>query len=223
MTRQGRHSAPSLLHTAEQARSGARRRVAGSVPEWALPHCGTLGRHVSHRSRTSALPACAGFGAQAASKVTAVAFAPRDVATHQWMKMDLKTDGSGISLRHSAIAICIAHVLNSSGAPIASLTSKLTRHERGPNRGPNEWRVCTETRCRTSDGRERAGASGVCRHGHSRWQVVTTAWWIADANSARIATRGPRAQPGTTLASGCCGADRAELRGLAPSCRAPLS
>jgi len=223
MTRQGRHSAPSLLHTAEHARSGARRGVAGSVPGWALPHCGTLGPDLSHRSGTSALSACVGFGTQAASKVATVAFAPRNDAMQQWMKTDLKTDGSGISLRHSAIAICIAHVLNSSGAPIASLTSKLTRHDRGPNREPNEWRVCTETRCSTSDGRERASAPGVSRHGHTRWPTVHTAWWIADANSTRIAARGPRAKLCTTLASGRCGADRAELRGLAPSCRAPLS
>jgi hypothetical protein len=223
MTRQGRHSAPSLLHTAEEARSGPRRGVAGSVPGWALPHYGTLGWHLSHHLGTSALLACVGFGARAASKAATVASSQRGAATHQWMKTDLKTDGFGITLKHSAIAICIAHVLNSTGAPIASLTSKLTRHERGPNRGPNGRRVCTETRCGTSDGGERASASGVSRHGHSRWQVVSTAKRIADSTSTPIAARGPRAQPCTTLASGCCGADRAELCGLAPSCRAPLS
>ena len=221
MTRQGRHSAPSLLHTAEQARSGARRGVAGSVPGWPLPHCGTLGRLLSHRSRTSAQSACVGFGAQAASKVAAVAFAPRGGATHQWMKTDLKTDGSGISLRHSAIAICIAHVLNSSGAPIASLTSKLTRHERGPNRGPNRRRVCTETRRGTSDGRQRANAPGVRRYDRSWWQVFSDTWWITGATP--VAACRPRAWCSAPLTSGRYRPHRAELCGPASARRAPLS
>src|SRR5260370_35419137 len=114
MTRQGRHSAPSLLHTAEEARSGPRRGVAGSVPGWALPHCGTLGWHLSHHPGTSALSACVGLGARAASTVTAVAFAQNSGATHQWTEQVRKMDGLRIPLRHMAIAICIAHVLNSS-------------------------------------------------------------------------------------------------------------
>ena len=70
MTRQGRHSAPSSLHTAEEARSGPRRGVAGSVPGWALPPHGTLGRPLSQYPEPSALLACVGFGTRAASRVT---------------------------------------------------------------------------------------------------------------------------------------------------------
>jgi hypothetical protein len=183
MTRQGRHSAPSSLHTAEQARSGPRCGVSGHVP--------------------------------------AVGFAQGSGAPHQWTETILKTHGSETFLQHSAIAICIAHVLNSSRAPIASLTSKLTRHERGPNRGPIGRRVCTETRCSSSGGHQRASAAGVCRHGQSRWQIFSAAWCIA--GRASFAPRGPRPQRGAALASGRCNAHRAELCGLAPSRRAPLS
>src|SRR5437868_5284531 len=118
MTRQGRHSAPNLLHTAEEAQSGPRRLVAGPVPRWALPRCGTLEWQLPHDPRTSTLLACVGFGARAASRV-AVAFAPRSGATHQWTeaipKTDQKTEFLGTPARHGTIAICIAHVLNSSG------------------------------------------------------------------------------------------------------------
>jgi hypothetical protein len=195
MTRQSRQPAPSLLHTAQEALAGPRHGVAGSVPGWALPHGGTLRWHLSHHPGASELLACVGFGARVAS-----------------------TDGLGPPLRHSAIAICIAHVLNSSRAPIASLTSKLTRHERGPNRRPNGRRVCTETRCGTSDGRQRASASGVCRYGQ---QILSASGCITIAT--RVATRRPRAQRGTSLASGRRSPHRAELCGLAPSRRAPLS
>src|SRR5579862_3296211 len=118
MTRQGRQSAPSLLHAAEEARSGRRRGVAGSVPGWALPRCGTLEWHLSHYPETSALWACVGSGTRASSRLSAVAFAQCGGAAQQWtvgiLKTDLKSAGLGIPLRHSAIAICIAHVLNSS-------------------------------------------------------------------------------------------------------------
>ena len=183
MTRQGRHSAPSSLHTAEEARSGPRRGVAGSVP--------------------------------------AVGFARDSGAPHQWTKTILKTHGLDTFLQHCVIAICIAHVLNSSRAPIASLTSKLTRHERGPNRGPIGRGVCTETRCSSSDGRQRASAAGVCRHGQSQWQIFSAAWCIAGCTP--FAPRGPRPQRDAALASGRCNAHRAELCGLAPPRRAPLS
>jgi len=223
MTRQSRQPAPSLLHAAEEALSGPRRCVAGSVPGWALPHCGTMRWHWSHHPGANARLACVGFGARAASMVTAAAFVQRSRATHQWTGAIPKTDGLGPPLgpplRHSAIAICIAHVLNSSRAPIASLTSKLTRHERGPNRGPNGRRVCTETRCRTSDGRQRASASGVCRHG--QWQIFSAAGCITVAT--RLAARGPRAQWGTSLAGGRRSPHRAELCRLTPSRGAPLS
>ena len=221
MTRQSRHSAPSLLHPAEEALSGPRRGVAGSVPRWALPHFGTLRWHWSRHPRTGELSACVGIGARAASRVTVVAFAQHSGATHQWIEETLNTDGSGVAWRHSAIAICIAHVLNSSRAPIASLTSKLTRHERGPNRGPNERRVCTETRCGTSHGRQRANAPGVCRHGHSEWQIFNAAWCIAGC--ARFAPRDPRTQHDASVPSGRCSPHRAELCGSASSRRAPLS
>jgi hypothetical protein len=220
MTRQSRHSAPSLLHTVEEALYRPRRGVAGSVPGWALPHAGTLGWHLSRLVGTSPLLACAGFGARAASTVTVVAFGQHSGATHQWTAAILKADGSNGPSRHGAIAICIAHVLNSSRAPIASLTGKLTRHERGPNRGPNGWRVCTETRCGTSDGRQRANAPGVSRHDHTRWE--THALWCI-AVSSGFTARGTRARRGTSLASGRCLPDRAELCGLAPARRAPLS
>ena len=224
MTRQSRHSAPSLLHTAEEARSGPRRRVAGSVPRWALPQRGTLGWHLSHHYGKSVLSACVGFGARAASRVTPVASAQRGGAMHQWTEAILKagqrTDGLVTLLRQSAIAICIAHVLNSSRAPIASLTSKLTRHERGPNRRPNGRRVCTETRCSAPDG-QRASSSGFCRNGQSRWQIFSAARCIAA--SANFAAHEPRTRRSTPLASGRCSAHRAELCGLAPSRRAPLS
>ena len=225
MTRQGRHSAPSLLHTAEEARSGPRRGVAGSVPGWALPPHGTLGWPLSRYPEPSALLACVGFGTRAASRVTSVAFAQYGGATQQWtaaiLKTGLKTDGWGILLRQSAIAFCIAHVLNSSRAPIASLTSKLTRHERGPNRGPNERRVCTETRCGTSDGRQRVNASGVRRNDHTRWETHNAAWCIAV--SSRFTARGTRAKRHASLASGRRSPHRAELCGLASTRRAPLS
>jgi hypothetical protein len=220
MTRQGRHSAPSLLHPGRTL-SGPRRGVAGPVPGWALPRIGTLGWHLSHRPETNVLSACVGFGARAVSRITAVVFAQPSGATHQWTAAILKTHGSRIPLPHGAIAICIAHVLNSSRAPIASLTSKLTRHERGPNRGPNGRRVCTETRCGTSDGRQRASRPGVCRHGHSQWQIFNAAW--CTAGSTPFATRGPRAKRGASLAGGRCSPHRAELCRLASSRRAPLS
>lgn len=164
-------------------------------------------------------------GPQAASRVTAVASVQGGGATHQRTETILKTVGLGTFLRQSAIAICIAHVLNSSRAPIASLTSKLTRHERGPNRGPNGRRVCTETRCGTSDGRHRAITPGVSRYGHPQWQAFSTAFGTAwcTAGCARLAARGPRTRRSTFVASGRYGAHRAELCGLAPPRRASLS
>ena len=221
MTRQSRQPAPSLLHTAEEALAGPRRGVAGSVPGWALPHAETLGWHLSRHAGMSTLPACVGFGARAASTVTVVAFGQCSGATHQWTDAILNTDGSGVPPRHGAIAFCIAHVLNSSRAPIASSTGKLTRHERGPNRGPNGRRVCTETRCGTSDGRQRVNASGVRRNDHTRWETHNAAWCIAV--SSRFTARGTRAQRSASLASGRRSPHRAELCGLASARRAPLS
>jgi len=220
MTRQSRHSAPSLLHAVEEALDRPCRGVAGSVPGWALPHAGTLAWHLSRRRGTSGLLACVGFGARAASTVTVVAFGQHNGATHQWTAAILK-DGSKGPLRHGAIAFCIAHVLNSSGAPIASLTGKLTRHERGPNRGPNGRRVCTETRCGTSDGRQRANASGVCRHDHTRWETDNAVW--CTAVSSRLTPCDAGAWRGTSLGSGRSLPHRAELCGFAPARRAPLS
>jgi len=195
MTRQSRHSAPRLLHAVEEALNGPCRGVAGSVPGWALPHAETLGWHLSRHAGMSTLPACVGFGARAAS--------------------------TGVRPRHGAIAFCIAHVLNSSRAPIASSTGKLTRHERGPNRGPNERRVCTETRCGTSDGRQRVNASGVRRNDHTRWETHNAAWCITV--SSRFTARGTRARRRASVASGRRSPHRAELCGLASPCRAPLS
>jgi len=169
MTRQSRHSAPSLHPSAGEARRGPRRGVAGSVPGWALP-------------------------------------------------ASLTADGSGILLRHGAIAICTAHVLNSLRAPIASLTSKLTRHERGPNRGANRRR---EARRSTSVGRRRASRPEVCRNGHSRWEIFNATWCIAGAGP--FAGCGPRSQRGASLAGGRSNPDRAKLCRPASSRRAPLS
>jgi DNA-directed RNA polymerase specialized sigma24 family protein len=58
--------------------------------------------------------------------------------------------------RHGAIAICLAHVLNSLRAPPASLTGKLTRHEQRPNRGPSRGRCCTNARYAARDRRRQS-------------------------------------------------------------------
>jgi len=172
MTRQSRHSAPSLHPSVDEALRGPRRGVAGSVPGRALP-------------------------------------------------ASLRADGSGILWRQGTIAICTAHVLNSLRAPIASLTSKLTRHERGPNRGANRRRVCTEARRSTSVGRQRASRPEVCRNGHSRWEIFNATWCIAGAGP--FAASGPRSQRGASLADGRSNPHRAKLCRPASSRRAPLS
>jgi hypothetical protein len=144
MTRDSRNLPNDLLRSAEEALPRARARVAGPVPEWALPHRGTFGRHLSRQGRTSVLSACAGFGVRAASAWTGVVFAQRNHAMHQVCRAPTQyTNGPVIQSRHSAIAFCAAHVLNSLGAPTASFTKKLTRHDRGKNRG----RHCAKTRC----------------------------------------------------------------------------
>jgi hypothetical protein len=217
MTRPSRNPARSLLRTAEEALSRPRRAATGSVPRWALPHCGTL-TGLSRHPGTSALPACVGFGAQAASTLSAVALGQQAAAAHQWTAAILKSDGLGIPLGHSAIAICITHVLNSSGAPIASLTGKLTRHERGPNQRPNRGRVCTETRCGASDGRQRANASGIRRYDCPR----APSDWIAGTTTC-VAPCRPRARRSASLTGGRYSPHRAELRGPASARRAPLS
>jgi hypothetical protein len=220
MTRPSRNPARSSLRTAEEALSRPRRAAAGSVPGWALPHCGTL-TGLSRHPGTSALPACVGFGAQAASTLSAVAFGQRAAAAHQWTAAILKSDGLGIPLRHSAIAICTSHVLNSSRAPTASLTGKLTRHERGPNRRPNRGGVCTEARCGASDGRQRASASGIGQHDRSRWQAFSDTWRITGASP--FAACRPRARRSASLTSRRYRPHRAELCGPASARRAPLS
>jgi hypothetical protein len=220
MTRSSRNPARGLLRTAEEALSRPRRALAGFVPGWALPRYGTLTRLSRHRGM-SALPACVGFGAQAASTLSAVAFGPPAAAAHQWTAAILKSDGLGIPLRHSAIAICITHVLNSSRAPTASLTGKLTRHERGPNQRPNRGRVCTETRCGASDGRQRANAPGIRRYDRSWRQVFSDTWWITGATP--VAACGPCSWRRTSLTSGRYRPHRAELCGPAPARGTPLS
>jgi hypothetical protein len=217
MTRPSRNPARSLLRTAEEALSRPRRAATGSVPRWALPHCGTLAGLSRHPGTSALLPACVGFGAQAASTLSAVAFGQRAAAAHQWTAAILKSDGLGIPLRHSAIAICITHVLNSSRAPTASLTGKLTRHERGSNRRPNRGRVCTQTRCGASDGCQRATAPGI--RWYDRSQAPSD--WIAGATP--VAVCHPRTRRSTSLTSGRYSPHRAELCGLASARRAPLS
>jgi hypothetical protein len=147
MTRYSRNLPSNLLRSAEEALPGPRARVAGPIPEWALPHRGTFARPLSRHGTTSALLACAGFGARAASASTGVVFGQHYRATHQLRRAPTRyTNGPEIPFRHSAIAFWTAHVLNSLGAPTASFTSKLTRHDRGKNRG----RYRAKTRCRPS-------------------------------------------------------------------------
>ena len=221
MTRHSRNSARSLLRTAKEALDGPRRGVAGSVPRWALPHLGTFRWRMSRHTGTSALSACVGFGTRAASTVTAVAFGQEGGATHQWTAAILQTDGLGIHLHHSAIAICAAHVLNSPRAPIASLSGKLTRYERGPNRRANRRGVWTETRCGASNGRQRANAPHIRQYGRSRWQVFNDTWFVTGAT--HVGVYGTWARCSAPLTNGRCRAHRAELCGLTPARRASLS
>ena len=165
MTRHCRHSADNLLQAAEEAHAGPHCRRAGAVPGRAFPHLGTFRGYLSCHLQTDRLRARAGVGARAAS-----------------------------ALEHSAIAICTAHVLNSVRAPSASFTKKLTRNERGPNRGAGRRRKRTQTRCN-------APSCGA------RTPEATGLW------SERL---------GAALRSGCRGPDREELCGPSSSRRAPL-
>ena len=195
MTRQSRNSANSLLRTAEEALSGPRRREAGSVPGWALPRSRTLGRFLPRRPGTSAQSACTGFGVRAASTSSDVAWGHSPRATHQYSPPALCTAGTGMPL---LIAICTAHVLNSPRAPIASLTGKLTRHERRPNRG----RYCAKALCGPYCGRQRAaaGVNSGCT------PIFRKVGWQRASVAGR--SRSPH---------------RNELRGSASSCLTPLS
>ena len=198
MSRQSPNPANSSLRAAQEARLGPRRCAAGPVPGSAFPRRGTLWWPLSHRSRPQS--ACVGHGTRAASASTVVAFDPQLRAAHDLANPLGCLKGQGKGLQHSVIAFCATHVLNALGAPFASLTGKLTRHERGPNRG----RPCTKTRC---------GGPAHCI-GRRRPQTTLAAriWPI------RIIGR----QRQIVFTSGCRCSHRAELCGTTPARRAPL-
>lgn len=244
MTVDSRKSAPHLLRSAEEALSGPRRYGVGLVPGMAFTRPGTLEGLNGHQFGAGPSPACAGYGAQAASAGICVNPVQPNRASRQAPDSTLKTDVLGKWPWHSAIAICTARVLNSMRAPTASLTGQLTRHERRPNRA----RQRTKTRYGTQ-GRQRDYAledthvdqtrgsvfhtqfNGVrgrvgfrfradCRIGPGRFRGY---WRVDRCGHSRWRPFPARGRLHTALASRSGGAYRAQLCRTSPSRRAALS
>jgi hypothetical protein len=133
MKRSSRTPANSLLRTAKEAFDGPCRFEAGALPGRAIPRSGTFRLRLCRRYM-GASSACAVLGAQAASATVNVQMRQYGPATHQCTRPPPRMAVRRMLLLHSAIAIYIAGVLNSSRALTAPLTGKLTRHERRPNR-----------------------------------------------------------------------------------------
>ncbi len=216
MTRPSRNPAPNSFRAGKEALPGPHRCVAGPVPRSAFPRRGTLRWPVSRRLEARQRSACAGFGARAASVAALVAFAPQGRSGQSRTTLPRGQDNSKNALRHSVIAFCTAHVLNSSQAPIASLTGKLTRHERRPNRG----RYHAKTRCGACRSRNFTLASlpdsRFCRRNFDADLIGSVIRCVCPL----VCLLRKRAQ--ATVTSRCGSAHRAKLCRSASPCIAPL-